>query len=38
MSIKERKLTCIVCPKGCDLRVEFNDAGEIKLVRKERKK
>ena len=29
MSIKERKLTCIVCPKGCDLRVEFNDAGEI---------
>ena len=29
MSIKERKLTCIVCPKGCDLRVEFNDDGEI---------
>lgn len=29
MSIKERKLTCIVCPKGCDLRVELNDAGEI---------
>ena len=29
MSIKERKLTCIVCPKGCDLCVEFNDDGEI---------
>ena len=32
MSIKERKLTCIVCPKGCDLRVEFNDAGEITKI------
>ena len=29
MSIKERNLTCIVCPKGCDLMVEFNDLGEI---------
>ena len=29
MSIKERKLTCIVCPKGCELTVSFDDAGKI---------
>lgn len=29
MSIKQRKLTCIVCPKGCELTVEFDDAGAI---------
>lgn len=32
MSIKERKLTCIVCPKGCDLKVEFDDDGKIAEV------
>ena len=32
MSIRERKLTCIVCPKGCDLTVEFDDAGVIKNI------
>lgn len=32
MSVKERKLTCIVCPKGCDLTVEFDDAGAIKSI------
>ena len=29
MSMNERKLTCIVCPKGCDLCVSFNADGEI---------
>lgn len=28
----ERRLTCIVCPKGCDLVVEFDDAGAIKNI------
>jgi CxxC motif-containing protein len=28
----ERKLTCIVCPKGCDLVVEFDDTGAIKNI------
>lgn len=32
MSNKERRLTCIVCPKGCDLLVEFDEAGEIKNI------
>ncbi|MBR2971683.1 MAG: DUF1667 domain-containing protein [Clostridia bacterium] len=32
MSIKERKLTCIVCPKGCDLKVEFDADGKIAEV------
>lgn len=32
MSVKERKLTCIVCPKGCDLTVEFDDQGAIKNI------
>lgn len=26
---KERKLTCIVCPKGCELTVEFDESGKI---------
>ena len=29
MSNKQRKLTCIVCPKGCDLLVELDDGGAI---------
>lgn len=27
--IKERKLTCIVCPKGCELSVKFDSEGKI---------
>ena len=27
--MKERRLTCIVCPKGCELVVQFNDDGAI---------
>lgn len=30
--IKERKLTCIVCPKGCELTVEFDGNGAIKNI------
>ena len=30
--MKERKLTCIVCPKGCELIVTFGDGGEIENV------
>ena len=30
--IKERKLTCIVCPKGCDLTVTFDDEGNIENI------
>lgn len=30
--IKERKLTCIVCPKGCDLTVRFDDGGAIENI------
>jgi len=30
--MKERKLTCIVCPKGCELTVEFDDNGAIKNI------
>lgn len=30
--MKERKLTCIVCPKGCELIVKFNDDGSISEV------
>ena len=30
--MKERKLTCIVCPKGCELVVEFDDAGAINNI------
>ena len=29
---KERKLTCIVCPKGCDLVVTFGDDGAIENI------
>ena len=32
MSIRVRKITCIVCPKGCDLTVEFDDAGRVKNI------
>ena len=32
MMNKERKLTCIVCPKGCDLVVEFDDNGNVKNI------
>ena len=32
MSNRERKLTCIVCPKGCGLTVEFDDAGAINNI------
>ncbi len=32
MNIKERKLTCIVCPKGCELTVEFDEQGTIKNI------
>ena len=28
----ERKLTCIVCPKGCDLTVTLNDNGKIENI------
>lgn len=27
--MKERLLTCIVCPKGCSLKVVFDDNGKI---------
>ena len=27
-----RKLTCIVCPKGCELTVTFGGAGEIEKI------
>ena len=30
--IKERKLTCIVCPKGCDLTVLFDGDGRIENI------
>ena len=30
--MKERKLTCIVCPKGCDLVVTFDDGGKIENI------
>ena len=29
MSNKQRKLTCIVCPKGCELTVDFDGDGKI---------
>ena len=32
MSMNERKLTCIVCPKGCDLTVEFDEQGAINNI------
>ncbi len=27
--MKERKLTCIVCPKGCEITVKFDKEGKI---------
>lgn len=27
--MKERKLTCIICPRGCELTVALGDAGEV---------
>ena len=30
--MKERKLTCIVCPKGCDLTVRFDEHGNIEDI------
>lgn len=30
--MKERKLTCIVCPKGCELTVAFDGEGKIEKI------
>jgi CxxC motif-containing protein len=30
--MKERNLTCIVCPRGCSLTVKFGENGEIKEI------
>lgn len=30
--MKERNLTCIVCPRGCTLTVHFDEAGKITSV------
>ena len=30
--MKERNLTCIVCPKGCQLKVTFGDNNEIEEI------
>ena len=30
--MKERNLTCIVCPRGCALTVRFDEAGKITAV------
>jgi len=27
--MKERKLTCIICPRGCELTVALGEAGEV---------
>ncbi len=27
-----RELTCIICPRGCNLKVEFNSDGSVKSV------
>ncbi len=32
MNNSTRKLTCIVCPKGCELTVTFGGAGEIEKI------
>ena len=29
MTVKKRRLTCIVCPKGCDILIEFDQDGAI---------
>lgn len=31
--MKERKLTCIICPRGCELAVTLGDEGEIVEIR-----
>lgn len=30
--MKERKLTCIICPRGCNLKVTLSDTGEVTEV------
>ena len=30
--MKERNLTCIVCPRGCSITVSFADAGKIQNI------
>lgn len=30
--MKERNLTCIVCPRGCNLKITFDEAGGIKEI------
>ena len=30
--MKERILTCIVCPKGCTLKITFDESGKINSV------
>lgn len=30
--MKERELVCIVCPKGCNLRITFTEDGKIEKV------
>ncbi len=30
--MKERKLTCIVCPKGCELTVTLDDGGRVEKI------
>ncbi len=30
--MKQRKLTCIVCPKGCQMTVSLSDKGEVTEV------
>ena len=32
MTKTQRKLTCIVCPKGCELTVTIGDTGEIEKI------
>lgn len=29
---KERLLTCIVCPKGCEMRISFDEEGKIASI------
>ena len=29
---KERFLTCIVCPKGCEMRISFDEDGKISAI------
>ena len=32
MAVNKRNLTCIICPKGCSLVVDFNEDGSIKEI------